>query len=173
MLIDELLNDDYDSLLTAQLQSGPTERRFSQYRQMSGRRILVSLREVLNTEQILCCRSLIKKDINFWKEELQPESNEDRDRIEEILESVLDGDSSDVATTISRYIAKKLLKQSKDCEFCYQHHLDWGVMFASQIVVINKNKRKTVFVKTQWRSLKPINGVNNLFYNTFIWFYII
>ena len=101
MLIDELLNDDYDSLLTAQLQSGPTERRFSKYRQMSGRRILVSLREVLNTEQILCCRSLIKKDINFWKEELQPESNEDRDRIEEILEIVLDGDSSDVATTIS------------------------------------------------------------------------
>ena len=136
MLIDELLNDDYDSLLTAQLQSGPTERRFSKYRQMSGRRILVSLREVLNTEQILCCRSLIKKDINFWKEELQPESNEDRDRIEEILEIVLDGDSSDVATTISRYIAKKLLKRSKDCEFCYQHHLDWGVMFVSQIVVI-------------------------------------
>ena len=130
MLTDELLMI-YDSLLAARLQSGPIERRFSQLSQ-----ILVSLREVLNTEQILYCRSLIKKDINFWKEELQPESNEDRDRIEEILESVLDGDSSHVATTISRYIAKKLLKRSKDCEFCYQHHLDWGVMFASQIVVI-------------------------------------
>ena len=35
----------------------------------------------------------------------------------------------------------------------------------------NKNKQKTVFVKTQWRALKPANGVNNLFYNTFIWSY--
>ena len=40
------------------------------------------------------------------------------DRIEEISESVLDDDSSEVATTISGYIAKKLLKRSKckDCE---------------------------------------------------------
>ena len=32
------------------------------------------------------------------------------DRIEEISENVLDDDSSEVATTISGYIAKKLLK---------------------------------------------------------------
>ena len=38
--------------------------------------------------------------------------------IEKISESVLDDDSSEVATTISGYIAKKLLKRSKckDCE---------------------------------------------------------
>ena len=179
---------------------------------MSGGRFLVSLREVPNTERIFSCRSLIKKDINFWKEDLQPESNEDesyemidemlRDWIEDILESVLDDDSSDVATTASGYIAKKLLKQSKckdceenvtvhdqdlqndqylillsrggltvpqnscaavllfwillkvifygqltrfamyvlkyygpKCEFCCQYHLDWGVKFASKIVV--------------------------------------
>ena len=123
MLIVELINDGYDFILTARLQSDPIEHRFSQYRQMSGGRFLVSLREVLNTERILSCRSLIKKDINFWKEDLQPESNEDesyemidemlRDRIEEISESVLDDDSSEVATTISGYIAKKLLKQFK------------------------------------------------------------
>ena len=96
---------------------------------MSGGRFLISLREVRNTERILSCRSLIKNDINFWKEDLQqPESNEDesyemidemlRDRIEEISESILDDDSSEVATTISGYIAKKLLKRSKckDCE---------------------------------------------------------
>ena len=40
-----------------------------------------------------------------------------RDRIEEILESLLDDDSSEVATTISGYIAKKLLKRSK-CKDC-------------------------------------------------------
>ena len=213
MLIDELLNDGYNYILTARLQSDPIERRFSQYRQMSGGRFLVSLREVLNTERILSCRSLIKNDINFWKEDLQqPESNEDesyemidemlRDRIEEISESVLDDDSSEVATTLSGYIAKKLLKRSKckdcekkliihdqdlqndqylillsrggltvpqnscaavllfwillkvifygqltrfamyvlkyygpKCEFCCQYHLDWGVKFASKIVV--------------------------------------
>ena len=77
---------------------------------------------------MLSCRSLIKKDINFWKEDLQPESNEDesyemidkllRDRTEEISETVLDDGSSEVATTISGYIAKMLLKRSKckDCE---------------------------------------------------------
>ena len=87
------------------------------------------MREVQNTERILSCRSLIKNDINIWKEDLQkPESNEGescemidemlRDRIEEISESVLDDDSSEVATTISGYIAKKFLKRSKckDCE---------------------------------------------------------
>ena len=129
MLFDELLNYGYEYILTARLQSDPIERRFSQYRQMSGGRFLVSLREVRNTERILSCRSLIKNDINFWKEDLQqPECNEDesyeiigemlRDWIEEISESVLDDDSSEVAISISGYMAKKLLKRSKckDCE---------------------------------------------------------
>ena len=124
MVIDELPNDGYDYILTARLQSDPIGRRFSKYRQISGGRFLVSLREVRNTERILSCRSLIKNDINFWKEDLQqPESSEDesyemvdemlRDQTQEILESVLDDDSSDVATIISGYIAKKLLKRSK------------------------------------------------------------
>ena len=112
LLVDELLNDSYDFVVTAQLQSDPIELRFSQYRQMSGGRFLVSLREA--------CRSLIKKDTNLWKEDLQPESNKDekyemideilRDRIEDTSENVLDDDSSDVATNVSGYIAKKLLK---------------------------------------------------------------
>ena len=130
------------------------------------------------------------------------------DQIEEISESVLDDDSSEVATTMSGYIAKRLLKRSKckdyekrltvhdqdlqndqyltllsrgglfvppkelaefvwscfaildfvegdilsidqvtrsamyvlkyhspKCEFCCQYHLDWGIKFASKIVV--------------------------------------
>ena len=129
------------------------------------------------------------------------------DRIEEISESVLDDGSSEVAATISGYIAKKFLKRSKckdcekkltvhdqdlqndqyltllsrgglfvppkelaefvcscfaildfegdilsigqvtrsamyvlkycgpKCEFCCQYHLDWGIKFASKIVV--------------------------------------
>ena len=60
----------YDFVMTSRLQSDPIERRFSQYRQMSGGRFLVSLREVTNSERIIRCRSLVKADINFWKEDL-------------------------------------------------------------------------------------------------------
>ena len=77
MLINELLDDGYDFALSARLQSDPIEQRFSKYRQMSGGRFLVSLREVLNTKWILSCCSLIKRDIKLWKEDLQPERNKD------------------------------------------------------------------------------------------------
>ena len=83
MLIDELLNDGYDFVLTARLQSDPIKHRFSQYRQASGGRFLVSLREVLNAGWILSCRSLI----DFWKKDLQSESNKDEsyEMIDEML----------------------------------------------------------------------------------------
>ncbi|MEO0684954.1 MAG: hypothetical protein AAFY76_07890, partial [Cyanobacteria bacterium J06649_11] len=131
MLIDELLEDGYDYVMTGRLQSDPIECRFSQYRQMSGGRFLVSLREVLNTERILKCRSLIKEDINFWKENLKPISEDYEDeklnlidealqgKGEEIFECVLDDASSEVATTISGYIVKKLIKRTK-CDTCKQ-----------------------------------------------------
>lgn len=125
LLIDELLNDGYDFVCTARFQSDPIERRYSRYRQMSGGRFLVSLREVLNTERILACRSLIKEDVNFWNEDVRPEVVECDEGIDEVLgnyideisESVLDKDSSEVATTISGFVAKKLLKRSK-CVNC-------------------------------------------------------
>ena len=80
-------------------------------------RFLISLREVQNIERILSCRSLIKNDINIWKEDLQkPESNEGescemidemlRDQIEEISESVLDDDSSEVDDDSSASMTK-------------------------------------------------------------------
>ena len=49
-------------MITARLQSDPVERRFSQYRQMSGGRFLNNLREVLNSKRILRCRFLIKEN---------------------------------------------------------------------------------------------------------------
>ena len=67
MLIDILLNEACQYVITVTLQSDPIERRFSQYRQMSGGRFLVSLREVLNSERILRCRSLIKENLTFGK----------------------------------------------------------------------------------------------------------
>ena len=56
------LTEAYQHVITARLQSDPVERRFSQYRQMSGGRFLNNLREVLNSKRILRCRSLIKEN---------------------------------------------------------------------------------------------------------------
>ena len=53
MLMQELLDEGYEFIFTRRFQSGALENRFSQYRQMSGGRFFVSLREVLSTERIL------------------------------------------------------------------------------------------------------------------------
>ena len=74
MLIDELLSDGYSYFMTGRLQSDPIERRFSQHRQVSGGRFPVSLREVLISERILSCPSLIKENINFWEEDLESDN---------------------------------------------------------------------------------------------------
>ena len=50
LLVEELLNSGYEYVILRKLQSDPLEKPFSQYRQMSGGRFLVSLREVLNSE---------------------------------------------------------------------------------------------------------------------------
>ena len=52
MLIHDLLTEGYEYVMTAKFQSDLLEHRFSQFRQMSGGRFLVSLREVLNFERI-------------------------------------------------------------------------------------------------------------------------
>ena len=65
MLINDLLDGVYQYVISARPQSDPTEQCFSQYRQVSGGRFLVSFREILNFERILGRRSVIKKNINF------------------------------------------------------------------------------------------------------------
>ena len=125
-LIKELLSEGYDFVMTSRLQSDPIERRFSQYSQMSGGRFLVSLWEVTNSERIIRCRSLVKADINFWKEDL----GYDKPSLDfsallallseheiEIAESTLDSSSEEVSITIAGYIAKKLAKRS-NCDSC-------------------------------------------------------
>ena len=69
-LISELLNEGYDYVLTSRLQRDPLERHFSKYRQMSGGRFLVSLREVNNSEQVLALSSILKENIDLWEEEI-------------------------------------------------------------------------------------------------------
>ena len=127
MLIKELITEDqYEFVLTGRLQSDAIERRFSRYRQMSGGRFLVSLREVLNSERILACQSLIKANVNFWEENLKPDVTEGLlvvfDEVvcvkeDEIKNSALDSDSQEVAITIAGYVTKKLVKRTK-CEVC-------------------------------------------------------
>ena len=119
-LIDELIDNGYEFVKTARFQSDPTERRFSQYRQMCSGRFLVNLREVLNSERVLSCRSLIKENINLWEENIDSDTEESLDTINDlfderanvIMEAVLNDDAREVTTTISGYVAKKLIERS-------------------------------------------------------------
>ena len=85
---------------------------------MSDSRFLDNLREVLNSERILRCRSIIKEYINFSEDDITCENlecftvTEDifSTRIQEFVESVLDENSAKVA---NGYVSKKLIKQSQ------------------------------------------------------------
>ena len=123
MLMQELLDEGYEFIFTCRFQSDPLENRFSQYRQMSGGRFLVSLREVLSTGRILTCRSLLKQNINFWEENLKPVQKNDKilkilaQHESEINKPFLSPDSKEVAYIISGYITNKLMKHFQ-CEMC-------------------------------------------------------
>ena len=84
-LIKELLDESYSFVLGRRFQSDPLEKRFSRYRQMSGGRFLVSLREVLTSEEILTCRSLLKEDVNIWLENIQLPKGMDEEKLSEAL----------------------------------------------------------------------------------------
>ena len=124
-LIDELLNEDgYIFVMTGRLQSDPLERRFSQYRQMSGGRFLVSLCEVEHSEKILKCRSLIKAGIDI-EDDIFVKQTPDLESLltkvaeyeAKIVEAALNDDSEEVATYIAGYVGKKLVKKScPDCD---------------------------------------------------------
>ena len=126
-LIDDLLSsEEYTFVIPRKLLSDPLENRFSQYRQMSGRRFLVSLTEVKYSERILACRSLLKEDVNFWLENLSPSADEcwlnnlqDLFSEEEshLYEATLTDGGEEVATTIAGYIGKRLVKRS-NCTIC-------------------------------------------------------
>ena len=64
-LVEDLLLEGYDFVVPRRFQSDPLEKRFSRYRQMSGGRFLVSLREVLLSERIFCYIIFIKRKHQF------------------------------------------------------------------------------------------------------------
>ena len=91
---------------------------------MSGGRFLVALREVQSAEKILQMKSLAKAGFQFWKMNLQPdEADVDKTNIltsisNEILESELDKDSTEVCIYVAGFITKKILKHWK-CYTCF------------------------------------------------------
>ena len=125
LLVKELLRSGYDNVILRKLRSDPLEKRFSQYRQMSGDRFLVSLREVLNSERISQCRSLLKENVNIWEDDVAPVGTHTLGTFinfietddSHLYEAALTDDSNEVATTIAGYIAKKLIKRPS-CIIC-------------------------------------------------------
>ena len=59
-LIEELSDEGY-RILTSRFQSDPLERRFGQYRQMSGGRFLVGLRDVTHSQKTTKLKKLTKR----------------------------------------------------------------------------------------------------------------
>ena len=64
-LIEDHLSDGFKFVSTARFQSGSIERRFGHYRQMSRRRFLVVLKDVIWSEKILKIESLVKESVDI------------------------------------------------------------------------------------------------------------
>ena len=99
-------------------------RRFGQYRQMSGGRFLVGLREAILSEKIIKLKTLLKDDINITN--IMDSNVEHDENIETLLHHVdlsrcsdemvtLFEDSREVGIYIAGYVAKKLKQHFGDC----------------------------------------------------------
>ena len=123
-LIEDLLSEGYEYVLTSRYQSDPLERRFSQYRQMSGGRFLVGLREVNSSEKILKIRGLLKENINLLEEDLQIEVNQS-DAVGKLIAEVRERwcDMDDVSLSpysreVAIYISGKYIKRVNCSDKC-------------------------------------------------------
>ena len=94
--------------------------RVSLYRQISGGRFLIGLREMQSSQRILACRSLLKIGDDIWN---VCEDDQENDFLEEFMQQLADRDleikeaflckdSVEVAQCIACYTAKK--NPSKD-----------------------------------------------------------
>ena len=119
MLMRDLFSDGFLYVMTRRLQSDPIENRFSQYRQMSGGRFLVSLREMQSSQRILACRSLLMTGVDVWNvckcnqedEALQEFMSTLADQETEIMEASLCKDSEEVAHFIAGFAVKNILQK--------------------------------------------------------------
>ena len=115
-LIEDLLEEGYDYVLTARFQSDPLERRYGQYRQMSGGRFLISVKDVFQSENVCKIKSLVKEGIDI----IPSMKDDDRyvDETRQLLIDVeaslpnpdviqLDAKSREVSDNVAGYIAYK------------------------------------------------------------------
>ena len=130
-LIEDLLEEGYSYVLTARFLTDWLEKRFSRYRQMCGGRFLVSLREVVNSEQILMTISLLMEGVNAWEEDLKIDvQNSDLKKLEsevvgiQFQEIELSEKSREVSTYIGGYIVRSILgkEKCKICKTCLVNH---------------------------------------------------
>ena len=70
-LITDLYEEGFIFVIPRRFQIDPLENRVAEYRQMSGGRFLVSLREVKSSEKSLLIPSLTKENTNFPEEKFQ------------------------------------------------------------------------------------------------------
>lgn len=141
-LIEDLLDEGYSYVMIARFSTDPLERRFSRYRQMSGGRFLVSLREVLNSEKIITITSLLKAGFNTWEEDLNDDNiNTDLNRLvsEVRLMNLQDISLSDqslkVCAYIGGFIVRRLVEKKKpDCKECKTNLLDHGNLLHTEYV---------------------------------------
>ena len=125
-LIEDLLREGYAYVLTARFQTDPLERRFSRYRQMSGGRFLIGLRELQCSVKIIS--SLIKEGIDFWKEKVRPSNdqtesiswlNAELDKITDDIDCcMLDPEAVQVSAFIAGYAARTVIVNRSKCSTC-------------------------------------------------------
>ena len=122
-------------MLTARFQSDPLEKRYGQYRQMSGGRFLVGLKDVVFSEKILKIKSLVKEGLDI-DEGVKVTDDKSTGKLAVFRESVqsiisqsdricLTSDSKEISDNVAGYIAKKLSKLCNGC--CEQSLTDYGV----------------------------------------------
>lgn len=154
-LIEDLLQEGYDFVLTAKFQSDPIEKRFGQYRQMSGGRFLISAKDVICSEKILKIKSLVREGFNIddkvklkedhssGLENLLCSLNQaigDRDSI------MLAEKSREVSDNIAGYIAHKTMKY---CNGCCQEYLIYQGISPQQDNYLSKLSRGGLLVPSE------------------------
>ena len=95
---------------------------------MNGGKFLFGLREVIISEGIFACKSILKRNILLWNEDIGKDSIECKPTfkafeneidlcVTKIEATTLDPGSEEVGGTIAGFIAKKLAKRCK-CSAC-------------------------------------------------------
>lgn len=124
LIEDLLMSPEFSFVLTSRFQSDPIERRFSQYRQMSGGRFLVSWKNVNQSETILKMKTLLKADCNL-QESLSTICQEEKkqalvqidEKISHVDEEVyqLNSSSLEVSNMIAGYVSRKASPLTSEC----------------------------------------------------------